>query len=501
MVLMNDERGRRRATPSVGRRRSKIRIMIVVVSCVAAAGVVLWLLGRALACRAPTWSTGDPHNELIGVSYGDILFNDPAAERDPTKKAAMERINEIQARIYAENKLVAKQYEEQDEAYAKVALVMPLTVSSRRESAIPLEQIGNALEGLYTALVRVNHTTYYGDPAKVRLQLVLINDGSRQDVSERLVGKILGTSEDEHPLLAVVGLGSSVPNTKVLAERLAKEDLPMVSAITSADALTGLKDLWSVSPDNTQYVAALRHYLDGQKKLKSAIVVRDMNKDPYTNSLAHDFESGLKPYIKFPALSYNGGTVDQPIKSNVFAQVVNSLCVATYDPKHPLDTVLYAGRVSDFHFFAEALEKRTCRSTPMTVLNAATGFDTAHKSLDTRKSGNVTVRYASSSDAPTWLDHPESSPPDFRDFLESYQEQGFPRRDLDDGLAIAHHDALATAAMAIRHSSALKPADVAGAFPNLVLELSVRGALGRLTFPQHGRGRVLDRAIPIRRLG
>lgn len=461
--------------------------------------LVLLLLAFAFLNRSEqTWQSEDGHHELLGVSDGSVFFNDPSEEQDPNQRAAIERINRIFQKIYEENQRVA----EGDGAYVRVVLLMPLTVSKSKPSAMPLDHIEHALQGTYTALIRANRSTYFGDPNQVKLQLALVNQGSRQDVSDRLVDAILEVSEPEHPVTAVIGLGSSVLNTEHMVRKLGDRGIPMVSAITSSDTLTGRPNFWSVSPSNIHYVQALRHFLDARQDLKSAIVVRDRNPDPYTSSLAQAFEEHLRPYVKFPELTYTGGTIDQPAQPHVFAPLVTNLCNAVNDRDNPLDTVLYSGRVTDFEFFAKALADRQCRNAPLTILTAATGFASAERYKEILDDGNVTVIYATSCDPVGWLKGAVPAPPDFAAFLQSYEEAGFPHGDLNDGMAIAHHDALATAAMAIRLSPPPhQPADVAAQFGNLVLAYQVRGASGTLSFPADARGRATERSIPIRQIG
>ncbi|GHE45547.1 hypothetical protein GCM10017673_54500 [Streptosporangium violaceochromogenes] len=462
--------------------------------------VAVLLVGAVMFYQSSrqTWLSDSPHEELLGVSDGGVLFNDPAAEQDKAKSAVMGRINAIQKRIKEENERVAQQ----EKPFVKVALLMPLTVSKGKESAISLDQIEHALQGTYTALKRANESKIFGDSNGVGLQLWLVNQGSRQDVGDKLVDQVLRMSKEEHPLVAVVGLGSSTESTVEMAKRLGGGGIPMVGAITSADDLTGLENLWNISPSNTQYAEALLDFFGKRKNLKSAIVVRDRNSDPYVKSLADAFRFILKDYVKFSPLSYNGSTIDQPATANIFAPLVTNLCVAVNDQQSPLDTVLYAGRVADFPSFAKALKDRVCKGKPLTVLTGATGFASAQNLRQVLEEGNVTVFYASSSDAVGWS-QPGSPyvPEDFSDFVKDYKAQGFPPEDLNDGLVIAHHDAFATAAQAIRQAPDPTLANVVAQFDNLVFASLVRGASGRLSFPDGAKGRAVNRPIPMLQLG
>ncbi|MEO3853910.1 hypothetical protein [Acrocarpospora sp. B8E8] len=467
---------------------------------VAVAGSLIVL--EIVSSSGPLWVTDSPHEELVGITDGGDLFNPDPQENDQVRQ----KINRLQRKIQEENKRVAQNADMPH--YVKVVLLMPLTVSKGRASAIPLEHILHALEGTYTALIRANTSTIFGDSKRVQLQLLLANQGSRQLADDDFVDKVMEASEPEHPVVAVVGLGSSVPNTGTMAEKLAERGIPMVSAITSADTLTGRSNLWSVSPSNIQYAKALRHFLDARKDLRSGIIVRDRNKDPYTSTLGEAFKNELAPYLEFSDLWYSGGTVDQPAQPNLYAQVVTNICNAANARDKPLDTVFYAGRVADFRFFAEALKDRECKKVPLTVLASATGFESARDSSSELASGNIKVFYASSSDPPGWAADPADAPPDFEAFTDAYKRLGYDPQGLADGLAIAHHDAFASAAMAIRLSAMGVPQDqpieaagVAGEFPNLVLAYPVRGASGRLVFPSDAGRRAAGRIIPLRELG
>jgi hypothetical protein len=449
------------------------------------------------------WRTPAPHRECIGISDGSDPFNEPD-NKNPAQKAIIEKINSVQRKISAENKEVAK-----SSRYVKVVLLMPLTVSEKKDSAIPLSQIEHSLEGAYTALRRINGSTVFGDPGAVKLQLLLANQGSRQEISGRFVKKVLEVSDPSHPLVGVVGLGSSLANTDHLADKLGTGQIriPMVGAITSSDSLTGRQNFWSVSPSNTQYAQALRHFLthQGKNPLRSGLIVSDTNNDPYTRTLSQAFKSRLRPYLKFPELTYTGGTTDARATPKIFAPVVTNLCNAVNAPKTPLDMVLYAGRVADFEAFAKALENRICKDHPLAVLVGATGFADAQRYEGILRNGNTTVIFASSSDPVRWGQNGPGTPPDFGAFADAFVRYGFESADLADGLAISHHDALSTVAMATRLAAqgedTPQPEDVASQFSQLVLAYRVPAASGRLEFQNSARGRAVSRVIPLRQIG
>jgi hypothetical protein len=138
-----------------------------------------------------------------------------------------------------------------------------LTVSHDKDtlSATPLKEILRSMEGSYTALYRVNHSSSFGDSA-VKIQLLLANQGSQQNATPDFLNLILKASELSHPVVAVIGLGSSVPTIKTAVEYLTERGIPLVSAVASADNLTSLRWLWSVSPSNKEYVDRIYSFLE-----------------------------------------------------------------------------------------------------------------------------------------------------------------------------------------------------------------------------------------------
>jgi hypothetical protein len=476
---------------------------LLIVACVVvlvAAGLLVWQWWPN-GCGSGMRLNDKTDGECIGITDGSYLFNDASKATNPDNRNVIERINDVENRIEAENNAVAA-----TDRYVKVALLMPLTISKARPPTISLRQILYSLEGSYSALYRANHSSDFGDPSAVKIKLLLANQGSLQDASPDFLNSILKVSQPDHPLVAVIGLGSSLPNTKTAIEYLAQQGIPLVSAEASADSLTNLHLLWSVSPSNTEYVDRLKSFLDHQNVLKSAIIVYDRNPDLYTHSLAQDYHNQLgKTYIKFPDQPFQGSTLNIIAAPDVFAPVVTNLCDATDDPRTPLDMVFYAGRIADFRAFTDALEERTCRQQPLTVLVGATGFAEADAYAGTLAMSNIKVVVATSSDSASWGRNQPGTPPGYPAFLAAYHNRGFPDDDLLDGYAIVHHDALATAAQAIRLAAqgtpthAPTPEDVDGQFGRLNLAYVVQGASGTLSFPPEG-GRATGQPIPIEQI-
>lgn len=438
--------------------------------------------------------------ECIGITDGSYLFNDPSKATNPSDRRMIERINDTEKKIEAENNAVAD-----TDRYVKIILLMPLTVSQARPAAITLKLILHSLEGGYTALYRANHSRDFGDPSAVKLQLLLANEGSRQNSSPDFLNSVLKVSQPDHPVVVVVGLGSSVPNTKTAAEYLAHSGIPMVGAVTAADSLMNLPLFWSVSPSNSEYVDRFKSFLDHQDVLRSGIIVYDRNSDLFTQSLAQAYHDKLRRYVGFTDQPFQGGTIDIMAAPDVFFPVVTNLCNAVNDP-HPLDMVFFAGRLADFGAFTAALKARTCRQRPLTVLVVTTASAEAQAAAKDLENNNVKVLAATSSDSASWGRKEPGTPLGYAAFLAAYHDRGFADdTDLSDHYAIGHHDALATAAQATRLAALGTPThapnseDVAGQFGRLNLAYPVRAASGTLSFPPEG-GRATGLPIPIQQV-
>jgi hypothetical protein len=406
----------------------------------------------------------------------------------------------------ADNEAVAKS----GSPYVKVVLLTPLTVPpAGTPAAIPLAQVRSSLEGAFTGLKAASVIgSEFGDPPATKLQVLLANAGSRQEYAADLVAGIVAQSEPEHPVVAVVGMGSSLPGTFQTATELGTRDIPMVSAITSADSfdLGHIRGYRSVSPSNTDYANALRDFLRHQTRLRAGIIVADANEDPYTNSLRNAFATTLGGYARPEIQSFNGSTIASGAVAGVFNPVTRNICGAATAPPPdvPVDMVMYAGRVADFEAFARSLDNRRCRDRPLTILAGATGFDSVRKYENLLHHANLTVIYATSADPEAWKSGLTGAPKGFPVFLDRFRANGFDEGSLGDGYAIMYHDAVVSAAAAIRlaaEGGVPTPEGVSTQLSNIGLDSFVQGASGDLSFPDSALGRAVGKVIPLRQIG
>jgi ABC-type branched-subunit amino acid transport system substrate-binding protein len=397
--------------------------------------------------------------------------------------------------------------------YVKVVLLTPMSGAKppRRSGTVPA-QVKASLEGAYTALHRANTdrtSAPFGDPNLVKVQLVPVNFGSRQEYSDQLRDEILARSEPDHPVVAVVGLGSSLAGTEQMARALSDRGIPMVSAVASADALDARTygGLFSVSPSSSDYVLALRKLLDARPgeltfAERSGLVVADQNNDPFVVSLREAFLKYLGYYLggRDPQW-FAGGTIDTPVAPDVFQPIVDRICVEATDHDTPLRVVFYAGRVSDFQVFAERLKGRTCNDRPLAVLVGATGFQVAATyEKELLEPAKVTVIYSTSTDRVEWSEAGKGKPEGFDSFVAAFREL-FDESSLDNGYAIMYHDAVASAIQATRQATSAASVPAPGDVRVQLKNIRLTGASGTFSFPDNTYGRAKGKVVPCRQIG
>lgn len=461
-------------TESARRRRRRRWIVLAVVAVLLVAGGI-WGAGILLrTCGSLGSGVEDIDGACVGVTDGAYTFHPELAD--------------IQKKIADENKRVRAD----PRGYVSVALLDPLTATV--DSALPPQSVRSRLEGAYTALRRVNHERVAGDE-NPQIQLLLANQGSTDDQWTHVFDRLRELSgAEEHPLVAVVGLGVSTARTQSQAGDLSRAGIPMVGAVLTADTLEydRVPGLIKASPSNRHYVAALRDYLDSIG-LDSAIMVRDSNSDAgfdlYTSTLETAFDEQMADVIKYETQQFTGRSGSGTSPPSLFGNVQANICSAAGDKGV---AVLYAGREIDLGDLLESLEHRTCRSTPLTVLTAGLELGKVLRGKDLR-GARLTVLNAATVDALGWHADTPGSPDGYREFYEAFADT-FPADHLDDGGAIMMHDALLTATQAVRmaapHGSAspVTAAAVRTQLLNVNTQYVVRGASGTLSFSKKPSG-------------
>lgn len=494
---MSDVKFELPAGPGLNRRKLRW-ISLLTAAVVFAAGAAWFTITVIQTCGSLGSGVHKVDGECVGVTDGSYVFQPDFAK--------------VQKLIEDENARVRKA----SSSYVTVALLDPLTSSS--SNVLPSGEIRNRLEGAYTALRRINTTTWVGDP-RPQVQLLLASEGSTEAQRRRVIGQLVEMSErDDNPLVAVIGLGVSTEETELRARALSDHGIPMVSAYLIADGLNydQIPGLIRISPGNREYVKALRQYVD-RAGLTSAAMVRDFNSergDLFTQTLEAGFREQMKDIIKFPPQQFTGtGVPAKGVDPLLFVNVTNSICASG-----GLQAVLYAGREIDLDSFIKSLETRPCPDTPLTILTAGLDLD---KILSGRreqdlKAAKLTVVVAATVDAEGWRLEASGTPEYYGEFLSAFQgqnpmvmKQRFDPVNLNGANAIMMHDALLAAAKAIRLAapqgdvSSPTAGDVRAQLLNLNGQNALRAASGTLSFSaglpsgQNAKGIPAGKPIPV----
>jgi ABC-type branched-subunit amino acid transport system substrate-binding protein len=484
-----------------------LKVALVVLLAVSGA---LWTTNTAL----PDLRCGGFHSgvtridgQCIGVTDGSFTYDPPLA--DPRQKA---EFADVQKKIRMENERVragsSNELGESQLPYVRVAVLMPMTTD--RRSALSIDQIRANLQGAYIAQYRANHTAEVGDLTP-QIELLLANEGSNQEHWRPVVDQLGGLIGGDHPLVAVIGLGVSLLETKLAAEELAKHRLATVGAVLTADSMSSDSEsskygltFVRVSPSNTDYAQELSRYLDELGGTRRGMVVYDENEDEYAATFRDAYEKNFKKHLLQPyhPQTFKGKrNPSEPVPH--FDTIVSNICAAQ------ADSVFYAGRVSELKTFIKQLASHDCairRSLTIFLghndLSALEDPDTLSKL--TR--GKIKVVYATPTDATRWDKCPDDAPKGYGPFRNAFRVQ-FPSPGSYEAVpayAIAHHDAVLVATKAIRRaawewrSSVPTPEHVSDELGRLNNEYAVNGASGILSFSPATLGWPSKKPIPIR---
>ncbi|OKI23901.1 hypothetical protein A6A08_03335 [Nocardiopsis sp. TSRI0078] len=438
-------------------------------------------------CGGPNSGVRLADGQCVGVTDGSYVYH--------------EEYTDVQADIARENARVA---EEADGHVVRIALLGTLTFGD--VSPMDPVRMVRSLEGAYTAQMRANHSPHFGDQSP-GIQLYLANMGGQQEQWEPVVSDLVAMAEDgTNPLVAVIGMGVSIDSTRDVAARLDAHGIPMVSSAVTADGLAQPETpgLMRAAPSNTEYVRALRAYLDGlEEPARASLVYDDNEPDLFVETLREAYEDQLGVYISGPPQEYMGTTVGDPPKAGLFDTVVRNVCVSE------TDTVLFAGRAPDLGEFLASLAHRPCTDQPFRVLFAAIGLTAMddEEVMGYLAEGDITLVYASATD-PRWTtgDPSADRPPHYLPFVNAFHEYvGDDEADaLNNGYALINHDAFAVAASAVRMTNEM---DLEGAPPTsaevsaqLMLLNSayrVRAGGGFLSYSDEYGGEAVGRYVPV----
>ncbi|WP_250401008.1 bifunctional serine/threonine-protein kinase/ABC transporter substrate-binding protein [Streptomyces cellostaticus] len=405
----------------------------------------------------------------------------------------------IVGKIAQENRRVAQEAaSDKRKPFVRVALVMPYAAND--SSPLSWNAIRESLAGAYTAQCRVNacpglqgrSTT--GLPGKVpAVQLLLANEGSKQQHWQTVADRLAGLRSGNHPVVGAVGLGVSLPQTQRLADRLSELKIPAVGGPLTATSLQS-PYLFKTSPSNLEHIAKVRKHLGHLGDGQHGFLVYDRNDDLYVKTLREAFDQEFMESIGSSRFGYSGTTAGKDVIPNLFGQAVQNICYSKSE------LVFYAGRDNDFPEFIKSLADRgLCDQAgglrPITIVtcwsgrSALSGNPQRAQELARDKIRVVDVSVLS----PESWKTSGSNPPGFTSFRQSFKELGHTDSELGDGYAIMNHDAVLTVAWAAESfanqtgGSVPGPQDVYNQIINLHEANWVAAASGNLEFfdPQY----------------
>ena len=423
------------------RRRRRVAALVAVLVLASAVGFAVWQYADHL-CRGfalPDTRLTRVDGECIGWTIEEAYSFAPD-------------LTQVTTRIAEQNVSARQRAETEHRGYVRIAVLMPMTAGTA--SAMTIDTIRRGLEGVYVAQQRAN--TSVGGTASPYLQLVMMNEGRDQTHWTDLMPALQELKTGDHPVVAVVGLGVSIPPTQALATELSRLDLPAVGGVLTATDLNAPR-LFEVSPSNDQYVTALADYRRLQPGLKSALLVYDTNDDNYVRTLRVAFEKQFAPFIKGRIKGFIGSLGTHDAQAAVFDAIKNTVCASK------VDMVLYAGRDRDLPtLIAQLAARAECYRRPpvdpLVVLTGSTGLNLDKTVEQTMRDGRITLIDASSSDPVTWQ-RGIDAPAGFNGFHAAFVKD-FPAAELLDGYALGHHDAVALVVEAIRNFAEQSPGTV-----------------------------------------
>ncbi|GAA3293468.1 ABC transporter substrate-binding protein [Dactylosporangium vinaceum] len=383
-------------------------------------------------------------------------------ERDYPFGSGDAAVKAIISKIVAENRRVAQpDGTGPARPYVRIGVLMPMTDTPT--GAMGPSEILHSLEGAYAAQWQANHGvgTDFGDPTP-QFQLVLGNEGSNKSAWSAAADGLTALRDGEHPLVAVTGLGISVPETRNAAVALDRARIPTIGAVITSDDMVA-PSMFKVSPSNHQYAAALKAYLDARRKartgdpLTKGYLIWDRNDDNFVATLktaltdTFDEQFGLSQHNR----AFTGSKKPNRGTPQLFADIVRDICTAKPD------IVFYAGRDRDLDALVKALKGReTCQNPtkPILIATGATGITVDPALLDQAQIGLLD---ASCTDVAGWRANAPGTPAHYKSFEAVFTAPapgglGFAPGDLDDGYAVLHRDAVAAAVSATRHDAAAK---------------------------------------------
>ncbi|MEV2256230.1 ABC transporter substrate-binding protein [Streptomyces sp. NPDC050147] len=416
--------------------------------------VALALLGATAGIVVPILTKSDCQDGLVEKEGECVGLVDATAQVPvfkPGEDGPGKEFARLVKRIAEENERVRDVWESpkgdaDKKPYVKVALLLPFNTSKSGAMTAPL--VERSLAGAYAAQRNANRAS-----SGVNFQMLLGNIGTDLDLWQPAVdaaAKLSGggkQSEDDSPLVGVMGLPNSEQDTQDAASALSAKNIPAVSGVLSSPTIEA-RTFFKTAPNNRNSVMALARYLKDEPGNGKGFLVWDSRaQDDYvTNTKAELLKRfGTKYELTVRDKSYVGTMGPYEGAPATMAPAASSLC------ESGADTVFVAGRDWDLPELVEAIAKdgdcqarKDKNKTPIRILRVSTGLTSRLTSEDMRKAmaeANVVTLNAAPTDNPSWS-LGQGAPGQFQTFATTIaKEADIKGTDLDDGYAIMHYDA------------------------------------------------------------
>ncbi len=484
-------RGIKRGVTDAKRRRRRRNLSILVAVAVLALAGLGYGGYRFFDTCGPGFNSGVSHLDgyCIGVTDGGYVF------QPSSPNTANVTFDGVEGLIRVENAKVLGN----GRPVITIGLLEPITVNDN--SAVDPTQMLHDLEGAYTAQIQANNTAVDGDEVP-QIRLVLANEGPDENEWEPAVHELEGmTGDSPAPLVAVAGLGVSVPGTQAGAQDLSAAGIPMASGIVTADDITYQQypGLIRVQPSDMEFAKALEKYLGRYEQPESAQMVYDQSGDLYSQSLHMALQNVIMNQLpatvtRLPSQPFTGSSLATAAQdTDLFSSIVQHICEngVGVTAAHPR-LVLYAGREVDLTNFLKALEEHSCDFS-LVIGTGGTDLDALNPEVVKGMSAaQLSLINSTATDATDWETDPDAAPTGFGSFRTAF-DTSFHDADLSDGDAISTHDSVFAAIRAVRNAYSAKneetdtqqlptTAEVSEQLLGLNSSDSVPGASGTISF-------------------
>jgi hypothetical protein len=447
---------------------------------VAALAIVIYLLTR------PT--------PPVYVTDGSHVFNS--------------NLKAVEAKIKHENDWVTAS----GQPYVSIAVLATMSPQPKVEP-LDYNRTRHAIEGAYLAQYEANHPAGpAGRPGEPLIKLLLADEGSQEKTWSQAVAALKDRVSSSDHLVAVTGLGISVPNTTKVVKALntAPHVIGMVGAVITGNELSGIPGMVRIAPTNTDEATAAASFLDSEPDPHNPLSqrprvcrVQDQNAaDSYAHTLGHAFPKALRAwpskrhYMFVPNCPvYNSAL---PNSRTVLGGMGDSVCHAR------ANVVYFAGRGVDLQDFLIGLAHRYCATTrPLTVLTGSDATQLVNHGGLWPTGANMTVYFTALAHPQVWKHQPPVADQATVAWfgMPRYGFRAvFPGETLNDGWGIMFHDAVLTAVTAIQklytQRGAIPPG---GAVAQELNQVTVHGASGYICF--NTKHDPINKAIPVVELG